>query len=71
MIKKRNFVLFGLFTALFGGGAAAASIFYDMAMANAAAASAINALFFKKHSLTVKSLHFRIMTPHAVKRATR
>ena len=32
MSKKRNFVLFGLFTALFGGGAAAASIFYDMAV---------------------------------------
>ena len=32
MSKKRNFVLFGLLTALFGGGAAAASIFYDMAV---------------------------------------
>lgn len=32
MCKRRNFVLFSLFTALFGGGAAAASIFYDMAV---------------------------------------
>lgn len=32
MSKKRNFVLFGLFTALLGGGAAAASLFYDMAV---------------------------------------
>ncbi|WP_408069714.1 alpha/beta hydrolase [Butyrivibrio sp. JL13D10] len=32
MSKKRNFVLFGLLTALFGGGAAAASMFFDMAV---------------------------------------
>ena len=32
MSKKRNFVLFGLFTALLGGGAAAATVFYDMAV---------------------------------------
>ncbi|WP_051205808.1 alpha/beta hydrolase [Butyrivibrio sp. FC2001] len=32
MSKKRNFVFFGLLTALLGGGAATASIFYDMAV---------------------------------------
>ncbi len=32
MSKKRNFVFFGLMTALLGGGAATASIFYDMAV---------------------------------------
>ena len=32
MSKKRNFVFFGLLTALLGGGAATASVFYDMAV---------------------------------------
>ncbi|WP_029323746.1 alpha/beta hydrolase [Butyrivibrio sp. AE3004] len=32
MSKKRNFVIFGLLTALMGGGVAAASIFYDLAV---------------------------------------